>query len=123
MVGMTLAEAKARLAQQPLLSSVVYKPAEPRQRVDIVVDQFPSTGGLSSWSKVTLVMAKPLHGVVPAVVGLDLRAARARLRKVKLGIRVGGLVDGKQGIVLAQAPLPGVAAAPGMAVVVQLGRG
>ncbi|MGZ4320219.1 MAG: PBP1A family penicillin-binding protein [Gaiellaceae bacterium] len=122
-VGMTLAEAKARLLRQPLLASVVYKPAAPRQRVDIVVDQFPSTGGLSSWDKVTLVMAKPLHGVVPSVVGLDLRAARARLRKAKLGVRVGGLVDGKQGRVLAQAPLPGVAAAPGMAVVVQLGRG
>ena len=122
-VGMTLAEAKARLVRQPLLASVVYKPAAPRQRVDIVVDQFPSTGGLSSWDKVTLVMAKPLHGVVPSVVGLDLRAARARLRKAKLGVRVGGLVDGKQGRVLAQAPLPGVAAAPGMAVVVQLGRG
>jgi len=122
-VGMTLAEAKARLAQQPLTASVVYKPAAPRQRVDIVVDQFPSTGGLSSWDKVTLVMAKPLHGVVPSIVGLDLRAARARLRKAKLGIRVGGLVDGKQGRVLSQRPLPGVAAAPGMAVVVQIGRG
>ena len=122
-VGMTLAQAKARLLQQPLLASVVYKPAEPRQRVDIVIDQFPSTGGLSSWDKVTLVMAKPLHGVVPAVVGLDLRAARARLRKAKLGVRVGGLVDGKQGRVLAQAPLPGVAAAPGMPVVLQIGRG
>ena len=68
-------------------------------------------------------MAKPVHGVVPSVVGLDLRAARARLRKAKLGVRVGGLVDGKQGRVLAQAPLPGVAAAPGMAVVLEIGRG
>ena len=91
--------------------------------MDIVIDQFPSTGGLSSWSKVTLVMAKPLHGVVPAVVGLDLRAARARLRKAKLGVRVGGLVDGKAGRVLAQAPVPGVAAAPGLPVVLQIGRG
>ena len=122
-VGMTLDEAKARLAQQPLTAAVVYKPAAPRQRVDIVINQFPSTGGLSSWDKVTLVMAKPVHGVVPSVVGLDLRAARARLRKARLGVRVGGLVDGKQGRVLAQRPRPGVAAAPGMAVVVQIGRG
>jgi len=122
-VGMTLAEAKARLLLQPLLASVVYKPAAPRQRVDLVVAQYPSTGGLSSYSAVTLVMAKPLHGVVPAVVGLDLRAARARLRKAGLGVRVGGLVDGKEGQVLAQAPRPGVAAAPGMPVVLEIGRG
>jgi penicillin-binding protein 1A len=122
-VGMTLAEAKARLALQPLDAAVVYKPAAPRQRVDIVIAQYPSTGGLSSYTKVTLVMAKAVHGLVPKVVGLDLRAARARLRKAKLGVRVGGLVDGKQGRVLAQAPVPGVAAWPGMPVVLQIGRG
>jgi len=122
-VGMTLDAAKARLALQPLTPSLVYKPAAPRQRVDIVIAQYPASGTLSSFDKVTLVMAKPLHGVVPKVVGLDLRAARARLRKAGLGLRVGGLVDGKQGRVLAQAPRPGVAAAPGMPVVLQIGRG
>ncbi len=98
-VGMTLAEAKARLLQQPLLASVVYKPAAPRQRVDIVVDQFPSTGGLSSWSKVTLVMAKPLHGVVPvgrrarpargagAAAEGEARRARRRARRREAGAR------------------------------------
>ena len=98
-VGMTLDEAKARLAQQPLTAAVVYKPAAPRQRVDIVINQFPSTGGLSSWDKVTLVMAKPVHGVVPSVVGLDLRSraraategqarrARRRARRREAGAR------------------------------------
>jgi penicillin-binding protein 1A len=122
-VGMTLAEARARLALQPLDAAVVYKPAAPRQRVDIVIAQYPSSGGLSSYTKVTLVMAKAVHGLVPKVVGLKLGAARARLRKAKLGVRVGGLVDGKQGRVLAQAPVPGVAAWPGMPVVLQIGRG
>ncbi len=122
-VGMTLAEAKARLALQPLEASVVYRPAAPRQRVDIVIAQIPSNGGLSSFDKVTVVMAKPLHGVIPSIVGLNLRQARAKLRKAKLGVRVGGLVDGKQGRVLTQAPVAGVAAAPRMTVVVQLGRG
>ena len=122
-VGMTLADAKARLALQPLDASVVYRPAAPRQRVDIVIAQIPSNGGLSSYDKVTLVMAKPLHGVIPSVVGLTLRQARAKLRKAKLAVRIGGLVDGKAGRVLAQAPVPGVAAAPGLPVVVQLGRG
>ena len=122
-IGMTLDAAKTRLAQQPLTASVVYKPALPRQRVDIVIAQYPSNGGLSSFDKVTLVMAKPLHGVVPKVLGLSLSAARAKLRKAKLGVRVDGLVAGKQGRVLVQAPMPGVAAAPGMAVVVRLGRG
>ena len=35
--------------------------------------QFPLGGTLSSFDKVTLVLAKPLHGLVPHVVGLSLR--------------------------------------------------
>ncbi len=35
----------------------------------------PSSGTLSSFDKVTLVLAKPLHGVVPKIVGLDWQKA------------------------------------------------
>ncbi len=78
-VGMTLTRAKLRLAGQPLTANIVYKPAQPKQRIDLVLDQFPRRGSASSWDTVTLVLAKPLHGVVPHVIGLSLPQARARL--------------------------------------------
>ena len=69
----------------------------------------------------TLVLAKPLHGLVPRVVGLTLRAARARLEKLKLRAAV-RLSDGTAGQVLSQEPAPGVAAAPGMTIRLVVGR-
>ena len=46
--------------------------------------QFPSDGTLSSYDDVTLVLPRALHGVVPNVVGLDLRHARQKLLRVAL---------------------------------------
>ena len=114
-IGYTLQAAKARLALQPLTPNVVYKPARPGQRLDLVVGQFPRTGHASSFDTVTLVLAKPLHGVVPKVVGLPLARARARLHAIGLAIQApANSADGT--IVLAQWPRPGVAAAPHMRV-------
>ena len=81
--------------------------------------QFPRAGTLSSFGKVTLVLAKPLHGLVPRLVGLQLHAARARLAQLELV----PLVKGATGRVIAQRPPAGVAAAPGMSVTLILGRG
>ena len=117
---MTLAGAKLRLAGQPLTPNVVYKPARPKQRVDLVVDQFPRRGRASSYDTVTLVLAKPLHGVVPNVIGLSLRQARARLRGRGLVIGIARFADGR---VLAQIPVAGVAAAPRMTVSLIVGHG
>jgi beta-lactam-binding protein with PASTA domain len=61
---------------------------------------------------VTLVLAKPLHGLVPKTIGITLRAARTRLAKLKLVPQV----TGKAGRVVSQQPRAGVAAAPGMKV-------
>ena len=102
---------------------VVYKPAAPLQRTDIVIAQYPRAGRLSSYDKVTIVVARPLHGVVPRVVGLTMRAARARLRSVGLHAVVGGFVGGPRGRVVSQAPMPGVAAAPGLEVRLTVARG
>jgi beta-lactam-binding protein with PASTA domain len=68
---------------------------------------------------VTLVLAKPLHGVVPRVVGLPVDRALARLDRAKLKGEVG---EGSGGKVVAQAPHWGVAAAPGMRVTLSVGR-
>jgi beta-lactam-binding protein with PASTA domain len=83
--------------------------------VDVVVRQFPKTGRLSSFDRVTIVLAKAQHGVVPKIVGLSLRQARTRLRKLELttSVRFG---SGKPGRVVSQVPRAGVAAAPGMTV-------
>jgi penicillin-binding protein 1A len=112
-VGWKLHDAETRLQAQPLTPQLVYKPAEPKQRVDIVLGQYPSSGRLSSFDKVTLVLAKPLHGVVPRVVGMQLRDAVAKLRRLRMtGVAV-GRTDGR---VVSQAPVAGVAAAPGLQV-------
>ncbi|TMM21481.1 MAG: hypothetical protein E6F97_08430 [Actinobacteria bacterium] len=89
-VGDTVARAKERLALQPLTSQLVYQPARPRQRLGVVLRQYPSKGTLSSYQKVTLVLPRALHGEVPKVVGLRLARAEARLERYHLKWKVGG---------------------------------
>jgi hypothetical protein len=121
-IGMTLEQAEARLAAQPLSTRVVYDRAKPRQRVDIVVGQRPANGTLSSFDEVTLVLVKAVHGVVPDVVDERLGPARTRLRKRKLRLKI-VRVPGEPGVVISQRPPGGVAAAPGMLVTLSVGRG
>jgi beta-lactam-binding protein with PASTA domain len=71
---------------------------------------------------VTLVLAKPLHGTVPRVLGRRWPAAGATLRRLKLRVTVRA-ARGAPGRVLSQTPAPGVAAAPGMRVTVTVGHG
>jgi penicillin-binding protein 1A len=122
-VGMTLAEARDRLAQQPLTATVVYKPAAPRQRTDIVLGQIPRRGRLSSFDDVTLVLAKPLHGTVPNVKGRTLAQARIALDKRKLRGEIARFGDGPPGLVVSQSPPAGVAATPGLTVKLVVARG
>ena len=102
---------------------MVYKPAQAKQRVDLVLDQFPRKGHLSSYDTVTLVLAKPLHGVVPKLIGLSLGDARRRLRARGLVLVIERFVHGRADRVLAQMPVAGVAAAPGMKIRLVVGRG
>jgi len=122
-VGMTLTRAKIRLAGQPLTANIVFKPARPKQRVDLVLDQFPRRGRASSWDTVTLVLAKPLHGVIPRVIGLSVREGRARLRARGLVPGIERFADGRAGTILAQRPVAGVAAGPHMRVTLVVGHG
>ena len=122
-VGQTLGAAKERLAGQPLGFTLVFEPAAATQRIDVIVRQYPAPNSrLSAGDKVTLVLRKPLHGVVPRVLGRPLAAARARLARARLQpiVRFG---DGPSGRVTSQAPDPGVAAAPGLLVRLVVGRG
>ena len=102
-----------RLLLQPLETAVVYAPAKQGQKVGVVVAQFPKGGTLSSWQKVTVVLAKSLHGVVPRVVGLTTARAKRRLAKLKATVRITGPPAGK---VISQQPAAGTAAAPGLVI-------
>jgi penicillin-binding protein 1A len=115
LVGQTLGQARARLAAQPLRPAYVYEPAEPLQRLGIVLRQYPARGTLSSYDKVTLVLPKALHGVVPKVVGLRLSRAEARLERYHLKWKVGGSPP-PGAKVIAQSPRWHVAAKRGLVV-------
>jgi penicillin-binding protein 1A len=119
-VGLRVGKARVRLRAQPLTPQLIYKPALPGERIGVVLRQFPRTGTLSSFGRVTLVLAKPLHGVVPKLVGLDLPLARSKLVERKLHVAV-AFAPGKPGRVLWQKPRGGVAAAPGMTVRIKVG--
>jgi penicillin-binding protein 1A len=118
-VGHTLERAKERLALQPLRASIVYKPAKPRQRLDVVLAQYPRRGHASSYDTITLVLAKPLHGVVPRVVGMTFGRARSRLRAAGLVAGATALAS-SNAVVVRQRPRAGVAATPHMRVTLML---
>jgi beta-lactam-binding protein with PASTA domain len=109
--------AVSRLQAQPLKPLIVYKAARPLQWPNSVVAQIPSPEHrLAANDVVTLVLAKPLHGIVPRVVGLPLDAALPKLEKLKLSPNVRPSDAASSRRVLRQSPRPGVAAAPGMTV-------
>jgi membrane peptidoglycan carboxypeptidase len=123
-VGENVLRAKERLGLQPLKAQIVYRPAAPLQRTGVVVAQIPRRGTLSSYDKVTLVLAKPLHGVVPALVGKPLPVAQQQLKRMKLTSKVVQTKPGgRAGHVVFQQPLGGVAAAPGMLVRLVISNG
>jgi beta-lactam-binding protein with PASTA domain len=86
--------------------------------VGYVLGQLPKVGArLSAHDTVQLVVAKPVYGVVPRVVGLPLAKARERLdERQLLPVIKRRKASGHPGRVLSQRPLFGVAAAPGMRV-------
>jgi beta-lactam-binding protein with PASTA domain len=121
-VGDTVKRALQRLVAQPLTPSYVYKPAKPGQRLNVVLAQYPARGTLSSYDRVMLVVPRALHGVVPNVVGLKLRKARAKLLKLGLNPRVVRFTRGKPGRVVAQKPRAGAAAARDLEIRLSVGK-
>ncbi len=115
LIGQTVAQANSRLAAQPLTPQYVYEPAKPRQRLGIVLRQFPARGTLSSYDKVTLVLPKALHGIVPRLIGLRLGRAQARLERLHLKWKVTGSPS-PGAKVIAQTPGPRRAAGRGLIV-------
>ena len=121
-VGDTVKRALQRLVAQPLTPSYVYKPAKPGQRLNVVIAQYPVRGTLSSYDRVMLVVPRALHGVVPDVVGLRLRKARAKLRKLGLNPRVVRFTPGEPGRIVAQKPRSGAAAGRDLEIRLSVGK-
>jgi hypothetical protein len=116
LVGQPVQLARARLAGQPLTASIVYKVARPGQKVNVVLEQSPRKGRRSANDRVTLVLAKPTHGVVPRLVGMPLERAQQKCERRGFKVEVEEASQGPPGKVIFQLPRPGVAAAPGMVV-------
>ena len=117
LVGQQVQAARARLSGQPLTPEIVYKVAKPGQRLNVVLEQRPKGGRrLSAYDRVTLVVAKPTHGIVPRLVGMPLERAQRKCERRGLKIEVEEASKGASGRVVFQLPRPGVAAAPGMTV-------
>jgi penicillin-binding protein 1A len=119
-VGQTLADAKTRLAGQPLTPAIVYKPARTGDRVGYVVGQFPRKGTASAYDKITLILAKSQHGVIPRLVGLSLVQAEARVASLHVTVHLKG---GSRGTVVAQSPAAETAAAPGISLTLTVKHG
>lgn len=122
-VGLTLDAARARLASQPLSSGTIGVPAKPGTRPGFVIKQEPRRGFLSAGDPVRLYVTRPdpRYGLVPNLVGSSLADARARLRDVRLNVRV-TYARGTAGVVVAQRPQAGVAAGNGLRVGLVVGR-
>jgi penicillin-binding protein 1A len=123
LVGRKLAAAEQRLAEQPLGSVVLYRPAEPGEPLGVVVQQIPRKGRASAYDEIQLWLAKPMHGVIPRVQGLTLGTARQKLGRLKLDVSVASWTDGPPFQVISQVPKAGVAAEPGMRVRLVVARG
>ena len=121
-VGAALDQAQARLLSMPLTPEIIFRPAKPAERLGIVVDQIPRRGTLSSWETVRVVLAKAMHGRIPKLVGLPLVKAQRKLERLQLVPVVEGTAGGDPGVVLAQFPAAGRAAAPGMEIRLVVGR-
>jgi penicillin-binding protein 1A len=116
-VGESIQAARTRLDGQPLTAAIVYKPARTGDRIGYVVGQFPRRGTASAYDKITLVLAKSLHGVIPRVVGLRLPRAERKLSRLHLKVRTKGPVSGR---VIRQSLPARTASAPTQTIVLTL---
>ena len=118
---LTLAEAQARVAAQPLTADLLFRPAKPLERPGMVVDQRPKTGYRAPFGRIILVVTKATQGVIPNLVGRSLDDARLRLKRLKLQTTI-RWTTGTPGRVLEQRPRAGLAAAPGVKVELVVAR-
>ncbi|HET6684772.1 MAG TPA: PBP1A family penicillin-binding protein [Gaiella sp.] len=122
-VGRSAESAAVALESVPLTPDLVYVPAKPRARPGQVVKQEPRGGYLSANGKVRLFVSLARDGLVPNLVGSSLPAARQRMRKLRLSVRVEYASRGPSGTVLEQSLQPGIAIRPGLPITLLVGDG
>ena len=83
LIGQPVQAARARLAGQPLTPSIVYKAAKAGREAERRARPEAEQGALSAYDHVTLVVAKPTHGVVPQLIGLPVGAGAAEVRAAR----------------------------------------
>jgi penicillin-binding protein 1A len=122
--GLTVEAAEARLASMPLTAEIITRPANPGERLGIVLDQYPKAGATrSSWQKVRIVTAESPEGPIPRLVGLRVSRAEEILAAMGLESSIEAAAGGTPGVVLAQEPKAGRAAVRGMTVRLRVARG
>jgi penicillin-binding protein 1A len=122
-VGARQSLAESKLLSMPLTPEVIWRPAEPGERLGFVTEQIPASGTLSSWSTVRIVLPRSRNGRIPDVMGLGLEEARALLARRKLAGRIRAYADGEAaGVVLSQFPRPGRAAVRNMTISLVVSR-
>jgi penicillin-binding protein 1A len=122
--GLRLDDAQAQLALMPLTAEIVWRRAQPGEKLGRVTDQKPRSGTLSSWSTVRIFVPRTSNGRVPSVVGMDLGKARRKLANRRLAGLVQTYVDGGTAdAVVAQFPRAGRAATRNMTVRLVVSRG
>jgi penicillin-binding protein 1A len=122
-VGAKLDDAVAQIESMPLVPEILYRPAEPGDRVGVVVKQIPSQGTLSAFDTLQIVLAKSDEGELPKLVGMSLGDARVLLAERGIRTQVVRQVDGPVGVVMGQSPKPKTAAINGMTVKLVVGNG
>ncbi len=122
--GLHISAARERLALQPLGVDPIGIPAKAGSRPGLVTRQEPGSDGFASAaSNVRLWVTRPdpRFGLFPNLIGSSLDDARARLKKLKVNLRV-SYGRGSSGVILTQKPAPGVASGPRMKVTLVVGR-
>jgi penicillin-binding protein 1A len=122
--GLAIADARDRLAAQPLAVEPIGIPAKAGSSPGIVVRQEPRPGGFASAAsnvRLWITRPDPRYGLFPNLVGSSLLDAQERLRGLKARVRV-SYAEGRSGVVLKQKPAPGIAAGPRLTVTLVVGR-
>ncbi len=122
-VGASLDDAVTRIESMPLVPEILYRPAEPGDRLGVVVKQIPSVGTLSAFDTIQIVLARSEEGSLPRVVGMSLGDARVQLAERGITTQVVDQVEGPIGVVMSQSPKPKTAAIRGMTVKLTVGSG
>jgi membrane peptidoglycan carboxypeptidase len=122
-VGAKLDDAVARVESMPLVPEILYRPAKPRDRLGVVVEQIPSGGTLSAFDTLQIVLPRPDEGKLPRLVGMSLGEARVLLAEDGIKTQVVRQIHGPIGVVMGQSPRPKTAAVRGMTVKLVVGRG